>query len=335
MPGAGKGSGSAAFLSLRAFSMNSLNFFSSACFACCSLSPVKKSVLRYRKLKNTSSSWSIPPVSCCAKDSRMPSKRSSDIGSAQVGRFGQSRIGSFVFVFLRPSLQTNTQMDEEELQRLYTWIDQIPLSRPKRNLTRDFADGVLVAEIVAHFVPKIVDMHNYTPANSAKQKLANWETLGRKVFSKLGLTVPENVIKAVVEGKPGVAEVVLNNLRLKLDQYQLTQQAGGSGGQDSSWAEYDKPPSTKAPSPRRARGRAAPAGPPNGSSAAPTPAHLAMPQDEDIGQVLLEKDQSIMDYQETVEILQVKVKKLEQLALLKDRRIEELTRKLRQHGIKA
>ena len=39
-------------------------------------------------------------------------------------------------------------------------------------------------------------------------------------------------------------------------------------------------------------------------------------------QVLLEKDQSLMDYQETVEILQVKVRKLEQLVLLKDKRIE-------------
>ena len=30
----------------------------------------------------------------------------------------------------------------------YRWIDQIPLSRPKRTLHRDFADGVLIAEIV-------------------------------------------------------------------------------------------------------------------------------------------------------------------------------------------
>ena len=36
----------------------------------------------------------------------------------------------------------------------------------------------------------------------------------------------------------------------------------------------------------------------------------------------MEKDQSIMDYQETVEILQVKVRKLEQLVKLKDRRID-------------
>ena len=32
-------------------------------------------------------------------------------------------------------------MDEDSLQELYTWIDEIPLSRPKKNITRDFSDG--------------------------------------------------------------------------------------------------------------------------------------------------------------------------------------------------
>ena len=41
-------------------------------------------------------------------------------------------------------------MDEEELQALYTWIDEIPLSRPKRNISRDFSDG---GELLAFFFP--------------------------------------------------------------------------------------------------------------------------------------------------------------------------------------
>jgi hypothetical protein len=32
-------------------------------------------------------------------------------------------------------------LTEEELKPLYMWIDQIPLSRPKRNIARDFSDG--------------------------------------------------------------------------------------------------------------------------------------------------------------------------------------------------
>ena len=32
-------------------------------------------------------------------------------------------------------------MDDEELQQIYTWVDEIPLSKPKRNIARDFSDG--------------------------------------------------------------------------------------------------------------------------------------------------------------------------------------------------
>lgn len=110
-------------------------------------------------------------------------------------------------------------MDEEDLQQLYGWIDEIPLSRQKRNIARDFSDAVLVAEVVNHLCPRLVEMHNYQPANSVKQKLANWHTLQHKVLRKLNLTVPENVLQGVVAMKPGVVEVVLNNLRLKIQAY--------------------------------------------------------------------------------------------------------------------
>ena len=32
-------------------------------------------------------------------------------------------------------------LTDDELQRVYAWIDEIPLSRPKRNINRDFSDG--------------------------------------------------------------------------------------------------------------------------------------------------------------------------------------------------
>ena len=70
-------------------------------------------------------------------------------------------------------------LDEEALQKVYCWVDEVPLSRPKRNISRDFSDGVLVAEIVKHYFPKMVDIHNYSNANSMQQKMYNWETLNR------------------------------------------------------------------------------------------------------------------------------------------------------------
>lgn len=32
-------------------------------------------------------------------------------------------------------------LDDDELQKIYVWVDSIPLSRPKRNISRDFSDG--------------------------------------------------------------------------------------------------------------------------------------------------------------------------------------------------
>jgi hypothetical protein len=32
-------------------------------------------------------------------------------------------------------------LNEEALDDLYAWIDTIPLSRPKKNIARDFSDG--------------------------------------------------------------------------------------------------------------------------------------------------------------------------------------------------
>ena len=59
-------------------------------------------------------------------------------------------------------------MDDDELQRLYAWVDEIPLSRPKKNIARDFSDCVLIAEVVKHFIPSLVDLHNYTSAHSVQ-----------------------------------------------------------------------------------------------------------------------------------------------------------------------
>ncbi|GFH16235.1 SPEF1-like protein [Haematococcus lacustris] len=55
-----------------------------------------------------------------------------------------------------------SDVTEQELQGLYTWVDEIPLSRPKRNIARDFSDGVLTAEVVHHYFPKLVELHNYS-----------------------------------------------------------------------------------------------------------------------------------------------------------------------------
>ena len=115
-------------------------------------------------------------------------------------------------------------MDDDELQRLYAWVDEIPLSRPKRNIARDFADGVLAAEVCHHYFPRLVDLHNYPPANSMRQKLYNWDTLNARVLRKLDAALPRADVEAVCQCAPGAVERVLNTLQLKMARYRANQQ---------------------------------------------------------------------------------------------------------------
>jgi len=39
-------------------------------------------------------------------------------------------------------------IDEEELQLVYHWVDSVPLTRPKKNIARDFSDG---CKIIDHY----------------------------------------------------------------------------------------------------------------------------------------------------------------------------------------
>ena len=46
---------------------------------------------------------------------------------------------------------------EEELQDLYMWVDGIPLSRPKKNIARDFSDGGMCDSLRSALVPHLLN----------------------------------------------------------------------------------------------------------------------------------------------------------------------------------
>ena len=213
-------------------------------------------------------------------------------------------------------------MDEEELQDLYQWVDTIPLSRPKKNIARDFADGMLVAEVVKHFFPKLVELHNYPAAHSIQQKKYNWKTLSQKVFRKLSFEVDDSEIDSITSCVPGAIERFLRALQTKVQQIQQKkvqrqQQAphhvggGGGGGVSPSGS----PPVQVA---GISGGAAYP-------PAQPSSIHL---------QIIAEKDDMIAERKETINILELKISKLEQLIRLKDNKIQAQAAKLHQHGIK-
>ena len=116
------------------------------------------------------------------------------------------------------------ELSEFEIQALYAWIDEIPLSRPKRNMARDFSDGVAAAEVVYFYLPGLVDLHNYSSANGQTQKVYNWNTLNRndeltleKVFRKLGYILADDIVQCISSCRPGYIEYFLFELKGKVN----------------------------------------------------------------------------------------------------------------------
>lgn len=210
-------------------------------------------------------------------------------------------------------------LGDEQLRAIYAWIDSVPLSRPKKNIARDFADGVMLAEVIAAYFPHLVELHNYPAASSVKQKVYNFETLNRKVLKKMGYTIPRSTIDDMVSCKPGVVEVVLNQVQLKMAKLRGRRAEESPKSQSISYDERDTVGG--APSAQRLQ-----VDPKENiqqfqqQNRFPQPAALASVDKE----ILAEKERQIRELHETVEILELKIAKLEQLVRLKDNKIQKL-----------
>ena len=93
------------------------------------------------------------------------------------------------------------------------WVDSLPLSRKRRNLARDFSDGVMMAEVLHVFWPKLVDLHNYDQALKVDTKIYNWNTLNQKVFKRIGAVIDSQTITAIANAKPGIIDKFLEQIK--------------------------------------------------------------------------------------------------------------------------
>jgi len=127
---------------------------------------------------------------------------------------GEENLESTNEEYINPQNELSPEQEKEmkEIMYIYEWVDSIPLSRQKKNMARDFNDAVLLAEMIKHYYPKLVELHNYPPASSTKQKIANWETLNNKVLKKLGLKIPKEEINDVINSKPNAIEILLKKV---------------------------------------------------------------------------------------------------------------------------
>ena len=71
-------------------------------------------------------------------------------------------------------------INDDEMEQLLEWLDGIPFTKPKKNINRDFADGVFVAETMKLYYPELVQLHNYPPVSAQNAKYSNWKTLNGK-----------------------------------------------------------------------------------------------------------------------------------------------------------
>lgn len=234
------------------------------------------------------------------------------------------------------------ELDEHLLQDLYAWIDQVPLSRSKRRIERDFSDGVMVAELVKYYFPNWVELHNYAAASNTQQKMINWGLLNRKVFQRFDLNVPEHIVRGICMGKSGLVEMFLYNLRVKIDDYLYGMETNTSDPEYRNLFRKEKEQNQKNSQlfdderydPRAlTKGQV---GQPTKGVANKPPPTIAQAKKNNLGNMVNEvvpriyyeeKEQELLAKEEELQIMTAKVRRLEHLLHLKDVRIQDLTEK--------
>ena len=108
--------------------------------------------------------------------------------------------------------EMNGEQEENELMYIYEWVDSIELSRPKKNIARDFSDGVLLAEIMKSYLPRLVDLHNYPSCSNTKHKESNWNVLNNKVLKRLGIKLTKKEINDIIKCEHLAIEHLLQRL---------------------------------------------------------------------------------------------------------------------------
>lgn len=166
----------------------------------------------------------------------------------------------------------------------------------------------MVSEIIGYYLPNLIDLHNYSSANSLEHKKSNWRTLNKKVLTEFGLEIPDVIITGLSNGKPGLIEVLLHNLRFKIDE-QLELQVKHSQ-QSTRHTSLSLLTSNSLK---------------NTQKISQYTANKSSKFNEQITQLHFEEmKQQYLQQEEQIEVLQAKLHRLEHLIQLKDTRINQL-----------
>ncbi|GKT35746.1 hypothetical protein ADUPG1_008840, partial [Aduncisulcus paluster] len=94
-------------------------------------------------------------------------------------------------------------------RELLKWLQSLDLSFPIKNPKRDFANGVLLAEIFSRYFPSDVEMHSYVNGASSQIKDLNWGHL-KKFLDKKRVGISDTMIEDMKEQKEDAVYPILS-----------------------------------------------------------------------------------------------------------------------------
>jgi len=228
----------------------------------------------------------------------------------------------------------------DEVRSVLKWLDGIPLSRAERrtgipSLRRDFSDGVLAAEIIKHFFPRgfrdinflddefteeigtdsdgtitvrkqkiapvMVELHNYPSASKRAQKLTNWTTLNRKILTKLGFSIPKEMIDDIIDCKRNDSVLIfLSGLQMVNEDRLRNSNLTPKVSKIESQISFENDQVTRV-----------------------TEMDIAL-LDADAKLVVSEKEKALLASYECIKVLELKIKRLENVLTQKEARLTEL-----------
>lgn len=229
-------------------------------------------------------------------------------------------------------------LSDQDRRDIYEWVDMLPLSRPKKFIARDFSDACMMAEVIAHFLPRLIEMHNYPAALSVSNKRTNWVTLQQKVLKKLRIRLSDDDIEAIIGAKPGAIERLLFQVRACILRLQAGRRADGARAPERPGHRHSVL-AAEGPAEGPVEGRHPPVlrlsdiGGAEPDAAAPPPPRDA-PADADADAGAGRAGLRLRDLQEENALLSDKLAKMGQLLQVKDARIDALNAKVRSLTLK-
>ena len=80
--------------------------------------------------------------------------------------------------------------------------------------------AVLLSQVVHHYHPRLVELHNYSSTLSLAAKRSNWQTLNTKVLRRLQCAVSGEEIERLVKGEKGAIERLLLRVEARLREWE-------------------------------------------------------------------------------------------------------------------